>query len=273
MVFLKFSFCFCTKNFTFQQASEKLYKMKRIVAVPILIFIFIASCRLSYQPQSVQYTDYRINHRAAADTGFATFLKPYSDSVQASMRMVIGTVETTLQKKQPEGTLGNFLADALLGGARKKMNVPVNAAFLNPGGIRMPYIKAGPVTVGNIYEVMPFDNLMALQEIKGSVLQKFLDLTAAKGGWPVAGLTMKIKNNKAADIRIGGAPFDANAYYYVVNSDYIVNGGDNCDMLKAVPATITGYLVRDVFIDYFRERQTGGKKITEPTGGRVSYVQ
>ncbi len=247
--------------------------MKRNVDVPVLIFIFIASCQLSYQPQSVQYTDYRINHRAAADTGFASFLKPYSDSVHNSMQMVIGTAETSLHKKQPEGTLGNLLADALLESARKKFNIPVSAAFLNPGGIRMAYIKAGPVTVGNIYEVMPFDNLMALQEIKGSVLQKFLDLTAAKGGWPVAGLTMKIKSNKAADIWIGGVPFDENAYYYVVNSDYIVNGGDNCDMLKAVPATITGYLVRDAFIDYFREQQTAGRKITAPTGGRVSYVQ
>ena len=102
---------------------------------------------------------------------------------------------------------------------------------------------------------------MALQEIKGSVLQEFLDLTAAKGGWPVAGLTMKIKNNKAADIWIGGEPFDANTYYYVVNSDYIVNGGDNCNMLKAVPATITDYLVRDAFIDYFRSSQLWRKKL------------
>lgn len=41
----------------------------------------------------------------------------------------------------------------------------------------------------------------------------------------MAGLTMKIKNNKAADIWIEGEPFDTNTYYYVVNPDYIVNRG------------------------------------------------
>ena len=50
------------------------------------------------------------------------------------MQIVIGTAETTLQKKQPEGTLGNFLGLMLYCQAPEKFNVPVNAAFLNPGG-------------------------------------------------------------------------------------------------------------------------------------------
>jgi 2',3'-cyclic-nucleotide 2'-phosphodiesterase (5'-nucleotidase family) len=251
----------------------KAVQMKRNISVPILTFIFIASCQLSYQPQSVQYADYRIKNPGETDTGIAAFLKPYSDSVHKSMHTVIAMAETALQKKQPEGTLGNFLADALFEMAAEKFNVHIDAAFLNPGGIRMAYIAKGPVSVGNIYEVMPFDNLVALQQLKGNVLQEFLDLTAAKGGWPVAGLTMKINNNKATDIVIGGRPLNANAYYNIVNSDYIVNGGDNCDMLKAIPATITGYLVRDAFIDYFSNWNKQEKKITAKIESRVSYAQ
>jgi hypothetical protein len=41
--------------------------------------------------------------------------------------------------------------------------------------------------------------------MKGSVLQQFLDLTAARGGWPVAGITMHIKDNKAVDVMINGS--------------------------------------------------------------------
>lgn len=89
----------------------------------------------------------------------------------------------------------------------------------------------------------------------------------------MAGLTMKIKNSKATDIIIGGRPLNVNAYYNIVNSDYIVNGGDNCDMLKAVPATITGYLVRDAFIDYLSSRNKEGKKVTAKIESRVSYDQ
>ncbi|HRO46823.1 5'-nucleotidase C-terminal domain-containing protein [Agriterribacter sp.] len=247
--------------------------MKKSISVPILAFIFIASCRLSYQPQSVQYTDYRISSTGNTDTSFAAFLKPYGDSVHKRMQVVVATAATTLQKKQPEGTLGNFLADALLESAAERFDIHIDAAFLNPGGIRMAYIGSGPVTIGNIYEVMPFDNLMALQEVNGKVLQAFLDLTAAKGGWPVAGLTMKIKDKKATDIIIGGKSLNVNAHYNIVNSDYIVNGGDNCDMLKAIPAKTTDYLIRDAFIDYFSKQDAQGKKIAAQIEGRVSYAQ
>ena len=247
--------------------------MKRNITVPILTFIFTASCQLSYQPQSVQYADYRIQNPGETDTGIAAFLKPYSDSIHKSMHIIIATTETTLQKKQPEGTLGNFLADALYEIAAEKFNVHIDAAFLNPGGIRVPHIAKGPVSVGNIYEVMPFDNLIALQKVKGDVFQEFLNLTAAKGEWPVAGLTMKIKNNKATGIIIGGRPLNVNAYYNIINSDYIVNGGDNCDMLRVIPATTTGYLVRDAFIDYFSNCSKDGKKIAVKIESRVSYDQ
>lgn len=189
------------------------------------------------------------------------------------MDIVLAYAATSLQKKQPEGSLGNLLADALLSRAIEIFNTPVDAAFLNPGGIRKSYLPAEAITIGNLYEIMPFDNLIALQDIRGSELQTFLNLTAAKGGWPVAGLTMKIKKNKAIDIKIGSKPLDYNAYYKIVNSDYIVNGGDNCEMLKLIPAKISDYLVRDAFIDYISKQNTQEKKINTRIEGRVSYAQ
>lgn len=51
----------------------------------------------------------------------------------------------------------------------------------------------GDVTRGRIFEIMPFDNLLILQKLKGTVLQEFLDIIATDGGWPVAGITMQIK--------------------------------------------------------------------------------
>ena len=43
---------------------------------------------------------------------------------------------------------------------------------MNHGGIRS-YIPKGNITTGKIFELMPFDNLIVLQEVKGSVLQQF----------------------------------------------------------------------------------------------------
>jgi len=39
-------------------------------------------------------------------------MKPYSDSVNKSMNDILGIADITLEKKSPEGTLGNFMVDA-----------------------------------------------------------------------------------------------------------------------------------------------------------------
>ncbi|MBX3255886.1 MAG: 5'-nucleotidase C-terminal domain-containing protein [Chitinophagaceae bacterium] len=247
--------------------------MKKSNAVPVLLFIFIASCQPSYQSLSVQYKDYRITNSEEIDSSYIVFLEPYKDSVNSTMNIILGEAETTLQKKQPEGELGNFLADALLVMSRKKMGKAVDAAFLNYNGIRSSGLAQGNITVGKIFELMPFDNVINMQQLKGDVLQQFLDHTAALGGWPVSGLTMKIKDNRATDVQIQGQPIDHDKYYNIVNSDYITNGGDNCVMLKNIPVESTGYLVRDAFMEYIQQEQQGGKKINAAIENRVTYAE
>lgn len=247
--------------------------MKKKCCISIFIFIFIASCELPYQPQSVQFTKYRVGLPHKEDTSMRAFLQPISDSVQKRIQVKIATTDVALQKKQPEGALGNVLADALLESASEKLNVRIDAAFLNPGGIRKAILLRGPVTIGDMYEVMPFDNRIVLQEVRGAVLQDFLDFTAARGGWPLAGLTMKIKSNRATNVMIGGKALMKNGVYRIVNSDYIVNGGEHCSILKELPSTVSDYLVRDAFIDYFKTRGEKGEKIFAQSEGRVSYVQ
>ena len=84
-------------------------------------------------------------------------------------------------------------------------------------------------------------------------MQQFLDLTAARGGWPVAGITMHIKDNKAVDVMINGKPLDPNATYTTANSDFVANGGDNADMLRQIPQLTNGYLMRDALVEVDEE--------------------
>ena len=155
----------------------------------LVLFTVIAglSCNTSYQSQSLQYKTYGIKNTEQKDSSLLTLIKPYGDNVDKSMNVIVGYSEKTLEKKQPEGTLGNFLVDALFIMAAEKYNTKVDIAFLNFGGIRLTQLPAGNVTNGKIFELMPFDNLLILQKLKGEVLLRFLDLTAARGGWPVAG--------------------------------------------------------------------------------------
>ena len=100
---------------------------------------------------------------------------------------------------------------------------------MNHGGIRLNQLPEGNITTGRIYELMPFDNILIIQKVKGNVLQEFLDLIASHGGWPVAGLTMQIRNKKAIEVLVGGKTIDPEQVYTIVNSDYVANGGGDAD--------------------------------------------
>lgn len=200
-------------------------------------------------------------------------LQPYSEEVNQKMNDVVGTATVSMDKKQPESTMGNFFADALLFMAREKYAEQIDAAVINYGGLRLNQLPAGQVTRGKIFELMPFDNLLILQKMKGQTLLEFLDLTAAKGGWPLAGITMQIKNKKAVNVMVNGKPLDPSATYTLANSDFIANGGDNADMLRPIPQIVNGYLMRDAFFDYIAKMKAAGKDISAQLENRVTNAQ
>ncbi len=189
------------------------------------------------------------------------------------MNVVIAKLAVDLEKKRPEGPLGNFVADGMKIMAEKYYGVIVDAAFVNYGGIRLPVLKAGSVTRGKVYELMPFDNIVIIQKLKGNVLQQFLDLIAADGGWPSAGITMQIKEKKAVNVMIGGKPLDMSDVYTIANTDYVANGGDDAAMLRVVPQLNNGLLFRDALIEYFSSFTKAGKEIDVFYQTRISNAQ
>jgi 2',3'-cyclic-nucleotide 2'-phosphodiesterase (5'-nucleotidase family) len=231
------------------------------------------SCKSVYNPSGAEYASYPIASKLAVDTVLQQVMQPYRDSVNKSMDIVIGRVDKTLEKAQPEGALGNFMADAMLYGAKHRMGITADAAFMNHGGIRINQMAAGEVTRGKIFELMPFDNIVVVQQMKGAVVQQFLDLIADDKGWPVAGLQFAIKGGKAVNVRIGGAPLDPNKTYTIVNSDYIANGGSNASMLKNIPQQNMGYLMRDAIFDYITYLKSQGKNIFANIENRVTNAQ
>ena len=263
--------CFDEKSFTLRQPPVS---MKKLVHLSFFIILLAQlSCNSVFQSQNVKYLDYRIQSRNQSDSALLTIMKPYADRVNKSMNEVVGFAETTLEKKQPESTLGNFMADALLIMASEKYSMNVDAAFVNYGGVRLTQLPSGPVTKGKIFELMPFDNLLVLQKIKGDSLQKFLDLTAERGGWPMAGLKMEIKDKKAMKVIIAGKPLDFSATYTIANSDFIANGGDNTDMLRSVPQISNGYLMRDALFDYIKKLKQQGKNISANEENRITNAR
>jgi 2',3'-cyclic-nucleotide 2'-phosphodiesterase (5'-nucleotidase family) len=114
----------------------------------------------------------------------------------------------------------------------------------------------GDVTVGKIYELMPFDNIMFIVEMKGSHVQELFDKMAESGGWPVSrNVYFEIAYGKAKNIKIKNLALDNEKMYNVALPDYLANGGDNMIFLKGLKTNNTGALIRDMVINHLRDQQ------------------
>jgi 2',3'-cyclic-nucleotide 2'-phosphodiesterase (5'-nucleotidase family) len=237
---------------------------------PLLIAIFLAvSCNTSYKAENVQYSSYRIQQYNEGSRSLTTIVKPYSDSVNKLMNVVVGYNETQLEKKSQGNTLGFFITDAYLEMAKQKIDPKVDAAFMNSGGIRLPEMPSGAITQGRIFELMPFDNLMVLLKVKGSLLKQYLDTLEANDGVIESGMTMKIVNKTVQQVMVGGKPLDLNADYTIAHSDYVAM---NTNLLKNINRSTNGYLLRDALLDYVKFIHSQNKKVTVTNTDRVSYV-
>ena len=234
--------------------------MKKNPCLAFILFLFFLpgiACRNAFQTQSLVYRSYRVADSLPKDLATETLLKPYKDEVWKTMNSVVGFADHNLERKE----IGQFMVEAYLTMAIEKYQAHVDAAFMNPGGIRLNEIPAGNITNGKIFELMPFDNVLVLQKLKGSELQQFLDHTASGNGWPVSGINMDRKDKKATNIVVGEKPLVMDAIYTIANSDFVANGGDNAAMLKDIPQITNGYLVREALFDYIKKLKSQGRNI------------
>ena len=145
----------------------------------------------------------------------------------------------------------------------------VDFAVQNYGGLRVPVVAKGDLTVGDIYEVMPFDNKLVVLNLTGEKTLMLLNRIADYGGWPISSnLTFAIEDEKATDIMIKGESFDIKKSYRVALPDYTANGGDRCTFLMKEPQEDNDKMIRDLVIEYFQNNPPSDP-IVAPTGIRI----
>lgn len=186
------------------------------------------------------------------DEDIVDLIRPYKAQLDAEMDVVIGETKTELRKDS--GILGNWMADAMHAQVVASTEHHVDFTVTNRGGIRVPSIAAGAITVRDIYQLMPFDNEIVILELSGKTLNQMMDHIVKDGGWPInSTINMSVSANKQIDaIHIQGERMDADKTYRMAITDYVANGGSGCDFLKEVPQIETGLRVRDAIIDYLK---------------------
>ena len=190
------------------------------------------------------------------DPGIEAMVSPFRARMGEEIQQVIGETTGMLSKAVPEGTLGNFATDAMLWAANNRSPEPVDMALTNNGGLRVP-IGPGPITMGQMYELMPFENMLTVLVLTGSQIQELCDLLAERRGEPIAGFSFRIESDGeirvARDVMVAGNPLDLEAEYRLATNDYMANGGESLSPLQfPVAREDLPVLLRDVFIDYVR---------------------
>ena len=185
------------------------------------------------------------------------------------MDEVVGYNDHTIDRQRPQDELSNVLTDMVfdLGDSISKVvnGEGVDFSLLNFGGIRKP-LNAGDITLGDIFSILPFDNMIVLTTIKGSELRKVLAQMNDTINQPFSHLAFTlVGHNAPTDIIVNGKPLDDNATYRFATIDFIsgANRGDNIlrDRATKVPFEIgpvykTNILLRDAFLEYIWKVKT-----------------
>lgn len=192
------------------------------------------------------------------DPGISSTLQKYSSKMAPFFNEVIGSSDiemdgslSTVRSSTPN-QLGVLVASVMA----KAMNTDVG--LINGGAIR-DGVKVGPITNGDIYGILPFQNLVMKVVMKGtdlrSVLRRSLDLPERSGGkLQTYGIRYEIVNQELSLKEIGQKNFDPDDHYSVALTDFLFAGGDGYKDFGLKSRTVypDGLPLNQIFSDYIR---------------------
>lgn len=220
------------------------------------------------------------------DEGFTKRVAELAAPLEELKAKEIGTSEATIDGSREvcrvkECTMGNLVSDALLDRVKDQ---GITIAIQNGGGLRAS-IDAGPVTMGEVLTVLPFQNSVATFQIKGADLVAALENGASQieegaGRFvQTAGLKYSFDRSKPAGSRIVSVEvkegdnfvkLDPEKTYGVVTNNYTRTGGDGFKTFatKAINPYDFGPSLEDAVAAYI-----GAHSPYKPyTDGRVTDV-
>ena len=127
--------------------------------------------------------------------------------------------------------LGGFAAKAMVNNTYINGYGTVNAGVLNTGGVRAK-ISAGDISVADVFNTFPFENMVVLVKMKGKDIKKLTD-----SSYNYAYTNTTLKDNEV---------------YVLAVVDYVYYGKPYL-FTNEISHIATDILMRDLLIDYIRE--------------------
>lgn len=242
--------------------------MKNIIFYFLIIFLFLSCKKEQTQVKTIRGKQIEVNQNFKSDSTFIQFISPYKNELQNKVNKVLCYNLKTLTRKESdlESSLGNIYADICFQKSdsifKKKTGKSIDFALFNYGGIRT-VIPKGNITVKNVFQLMPFENMLVIAELSGKQAQTLFNyLEKRQEAHPISHLKLQIKGEKLNKILIQNKPFDISKNYYVLTHDYLQHGGDRMDFFKnPISLFNVEVKVRDAIIDYLSKIDTLNVKI------------
>jgi 5'-nucleotidase len=243
-----------------------------------------------------------LDRDTAKSAAMETILDKYRPALEELINTEVGTTTVDLPIlvggaqicRLGECLMGNLVADAMLWKANEaNPGGGYQIAFQNGGGLRAP-IMAGPVTMGDVLETLPFGNAIATFELTGTHVIMALEnglsrYPSANGGFAqVAGIKYYFDPAKPVGSRVTNVdvwngtayePLDPNHVYKVVTNDFMRKGGDNYTVFRdyAINPYDFGPALDEALADYFKAfspvtPQIEGRIVSYPKADKVITI-
>jgi 2',3'-cyclic-nucleotide 2'-phosphodiesterase (5'-nucleotidase family) len=227
-----------------------------IILSIVLIGAGITACSSYLTPRLTSNQNQGVDRSIQPNSQIDSLVGPYKRELDKEMSRVIGQAVVALQVARPSSNLGSWVSDASLNYFRSidSLKAAPVICIMNTGGIRSAIAK-GPITVGDIFKVMPFDNRLVAMKLPIKAKSDISAYLKTTGGEPIAGFTIQ-----KGDI-VFDKEFDSFDYIWVVTTDFLANGGDKMSFFQQATTRIeTNVLLRDVLMEAVRTQQEIGKE-------------
>lgn len=247
---------------------------------PASLLLLSALPLLAQTPELRRAESRQVNEAVAEDAEVMKVVAPAQKEILAGFGKVLVQAPQGLSRGRSgeENLLGYWIADAMRVKAAAALNAPVKFAFTNVGGIR-GNLRAGDVKVGDIFEVMPFENEMVVVELTGAQVVKVLkEGFLRRGGEPSSGVKAGLSGTPEQPVFTAtwedGSPILPDEVVKVATSDYLYGGGDSIPTLRqGRNAYTTGLAIRQILLDACTDLGRAGKVLLPPPTGRYTVPQ
>ncbi len=199
---------------------------------------------------------YKTKSDIIPDAATVEVFASYEESVGPVLSEKVGVATAEFDHELPNVTaLGLWTCEVMAEQAGTEIGLQ------NGGGLRRS-LYAGDITMGDMYEIMPYDNQLVKMELPGKDLKVAIEnglLNPDVRDGSFSGLkvvydsTAEFGSRLVSITLLDGTPIEDDKLYTVATNDFILTGGDKYDFSNAQNVVDTFVPIRDVMVEAIKK--------------------